>query len=229
MTTEKLKEILEKHKKWLNDEDGGVRAEFYGNNLSGINMCDADLRYAIFVGVDLSHAILKKCKLSYSVLCGITISKADISFSNMSFADMSIADMRGTNLDCTDLHGARLCGTILQKASLKASDLSVTDLRGADLRDANLTGANLNGAHMENANLRGANLDYSVLPLWCGSLKAHFDEKQIIQFIYHVTKAGLYSKNVSPKLKEVLKKLTPIANKFHRAVQCGEFKSNDYD
>lgn len=38
MEKEKLREILEKHKKWLNGEDGGERANLYGADLRGANL-----------------------------------------------------------------------------------------------------------------------------------------------------------------------------------------------
>lgn len=56
-TQEKLKEILYLHKKWLNNEDGGVRA-----NLRGANLLGVDLR-----GVDLSSADLHSADLRYAV------------------------------------------------------------------------------------------------------------------------------------------------------------------
>lgn len=45
----------------------------------------------------------------------------------------------------------------------------------ADLRRADLRGVDLRGADLRGADLRGANLDFSVLPLWCGSLRAKVD------------------------------------------------------
>ena len=90
------------------------------------------------------------------------------------------------------------------------------DLSGADLRRANLSGADLSGA-----DLRRANLDFSCLPLWCGSLSAHFDDRQIIQIIYHAVKAGLNSPNVSNDVKTELSKLSDLSNKFHRVDECG--------
>ena len=95
------------------------------------------------------------------------------------------------------------------------------NLRDADLRNANLCGANLRNADLRYADLRGANLDYSCLPLWCGSLAADFDDRQIIQLIYHAVKAGLSSKNTSNEVKEELSKLKALANKFHRVNECG--------
>ena len=84
------------------------------------------------------------------------------------------------------------------------------DLSGADLSEADLSGANLSGA----------DLDYSCLSLWCGSLKANFDDKQLIQIAYHLVKAGLNSNNASNETKTELAKLINFANKFHRVEEC---------
>ena len=132
--------------------------------------------------------------------------RADLSGANLSGADLSRADLRWANL-----RGANLSG-----ANLSRANLSRADLRWADLREANLSGANLSGA-----NLREANLDYSCLPLWCGSLSAHFDDKQLKQIAYHLVKAGLQSKNASNETQAELRKLIQFANGFHRAEKCG--------
>ena len=89
--------------------------------------------------------------------------------------------------------------------------------------------ANLRGANLRGANLRGANLDYSCLPLWCGSLSAHFDDRQLIQIAYHLVKAGLQSKNASPEAKRELSKLIDFANKFHRVEECGKIEKTNVD
>ena len=95
------------------------------------------------------------------------------------------------------------------------------DLREADLREADLHEADLSGADLREADLREANLDYSGLPLWCGSLSAHFDDKQLKQIAYHLVKAGLQSKNASDETQAELRKLIQFANGFHRAKKCG--------
>lgn len=140
MEQNKLKEILEKHKKWLNDEEDGGRA---------------DLR-----GVDLSEA---------------------------------------------NLYGANLRGADLHEADLNGADLNGADLSRADLREADMCGADM----------CGANLDFSCIPLWCGSLSAHFDDRQLKQIAYHLVKAGLESKNASEETKKELSKLIDFANGFH--------------
>ena len=120
-----------------------------------------------------------------------------------------------------DLSDANLRGADLSGADLSRADLSDADLRGADLSDADLSDANLRGADLSGADLRHADLDFSCLPIWCGSLSAHFDDRQIIQFLYHTVKAGLSSPNVSADVKRELSKMVELANRFHRASSCG--------
>ena len=119
-----------------------------------------------------------------------------------------------------------------ERADLRGADLTEANLTGADLREADLTEANLTGADLREARLReadlrdadfkGANIDLSCLPLWCGSLKAHFDDRQLKQIAYHLVSAGLYSKNASIETKRELAKIIDFANGFHRVEECGE-------
>lgn len=173
-TTEEIKEILGKHKKWLRNEEGGCRADLYGADLYGANLYGADLRYADLRGADLRYA-----------------------------------DLLRANLRRADLRDADLCG----------ADLYWADLYWADLRGVNLCGANL----------RYADLDYSVLPLWCGSLDANFDDRQLKQIAYHLVRAGLQSKNASEETKHELAKLVGFANGFHRVDECGKIVWEDGD
>ena len=84
--------------------------------------------------------------------------------------------------------------------------------------------ANLRGADLCEANPRGADLDYSCLPLWCGSLEANFDSRQLKQIAYHLVKAGLQSRNATEEDKKALSKLIDYANQFRRADECGEIR-----
>ena len=129
------------------------------------------------------------------------------------------ADLIGANLRYADLSGVDLRYADLRYANLRNADLSGADLSGANLRNADLSGANL-----RNADLIGADLDFSCMPLWCGDLKANYDDKQIIQQFYHVMSHIKNSTNASDELKELLEneKLLQIANKFHRVGECGK-------
>lgn len=106
MEQKELDAVLEAHMKWLRDEDGGIRADLYGENLSYANLCGAYL-----YGVDLRGANLYGANLCEANLCA--------------------ADLRGTNFYGANLRGANLNGAKLYEANLYGADL-----RGADLSNA---------------------------------------------------------------------------------------------
>lgn len=142
------------------------------------------------------------------------------------------ADLRGADLSEAELRGAYLMGANLRGADIRGADISEAYLMGADLRRANLSGAKLNrvdlrGTDLKETDLSGADLDFSCLPLWRGSLNAHFDDRQLYQIAYHLVRAGLHSKNASEETKNELSKLIDFANKFHRVEQCGEIKREE--
>jgi len=118
------------------------------------------------------------------------------------------------NRDCEGWENMR---ADLRGADLRGAELRDADLRGADLRDADLRGADLRGA-----NLRDADIDFSCMPLWWGSLSAHFDDRQLKQIAYYLVKAGLQSKNASVEAKAELAKLIDFANEFHGVKECGK-------
>ena len=64
MEQAKLKEILEKHKKWLRGEEGGENADLSCADLSGSDLSGANLRCANLSGADLSRADLSGANLS---------------------------------------------------------------------------------------------------------------------------------------------------------------------
>jgi len=110
--------ILEKHMKWVNQEDGGERAD-----LQGANLQDADLRGAYLQDADLRSADLRS---------------ADLQGANLRGAYFQYADLKGANLRSADLWGANL-----RSANLQDADLWGANLRSANLQDADLRGANL--------------------------------------------------------------------------------------
>lgn len=114
MNANDLKVILEKHKMWLNDEDGGEMA----------NLSRADLREANLSGTDLSRADLSRADLS----------RADLSRANLSGADLSGADLSGANLSKANLIGTDLHNTDMHRVDLNWAELNYADLSGANLR-----------------------------------------------------------------------------------------------
>ena len=65
-----LKQILELHTKWLNNEAGGKRADLTATYLSGADLRRADLRDADLSDADLSDADLRDANLSGADLSG---------------------------------------------------------------------------------------------------------------------------------------------------------------
>jgi uncharacterized protein YjbI with pentapeptide repeats len=108
ISREELDLILEKHKKWLNNEDGGERADLRETDLR-----ETDLRWA-------------------------NLSEANLSEANLSEANLSETDLRETDLRWANLRWANLSGANLRWANLSEADLSEANLSRADLRWANL-------------------------------------------------------------------------------------------
>ena len=137
------------------------------------------------------------------------------------------ADLSEANLRRANLRRANLSGADLRRANLRRANLSGADLRRADLRRANLSGADLRRADLRRADLSEAdlseaNLDFSVLPLWCGSLNVKVDDRIVRQLLYHVIRIAQVS-SLSQELKDALlsKALIKQANLFHRATDGG--------
>ena len=95
------------------------------------------------------------------------------------------ADLRQANLRWANLRGANLQGANLQGANLLAADLQGANLRWANLRWANLRWANLRWANLQGANLQGADIDFTCLPLWCGSRGMIVDRRIAAQIAAH--------------------------------------------
>ena len=107
------------------------------------------------------------------------------------------------------------------------ANLQCANLQYANLQYANMQNANMQDADMRGADMRGADIDYSAWPLWCGSLKAHVDDRIAIQLLYHALSVVQHSPYVSEDIKRTL--LTPevveVANRFHRVNECGELEA----
>ena len=102
MTQEELKQALELHGKWLNDEEGGKRFDLSYANLSYADLSYANLNYADLSGADLSYA-----NLSGADLNGANLSGADLNYADLSYADLNGANTintRGLDVICVQLN-----------------------------------------------------------------------------------------------------------------------------
>lgn len=125
MNTLNLQKILELHKKWLFNEDGGAAANLYEADLSAANLSETDFF------------------------------RANFSRANLSGANLSGANFFGADLSWVDFSGANLSGADFSRANLSWANLSRTELYEADFSEANLSGVDLSRANLSSTNLYG--------------------------------------------------------------------------
>ena len=80
-----LKDIEDKHQKWLNNEEGGERANLHGAYLTGAYLTGANLTDAYLTDANLTHAYLTRAyltgaNLTYANLTGANLTGADLTF-----------------------------------------------------------------------------------------------------------------------------------------------------
>jgi len=92
-TAEQLKEILELHRKWMVNEDGGKRANLRGANLSGANLRGANLSGAYLIDADLSYAYLNDANLRRADLRRANLSGAYLIDADLSYAKEDIFEI----------------------------------------------------------------------------------------------------------------------------------------
>ena len=118
-----LETILEKHKMWLNDEDGGEMADLSGADLRWADLSGADLRWADLRGADLR---------------GANLSGADLRW-----ADLRVADLSGVqHIESTrNLFYPLTCPEKGEYTAFKKADEKIVELRiPADAKRSSATG-----------------------------------------------------------------------------------------
>jgi len=108
MDKEKLQLQIDKHTKWLNDEEGGERAD-----LSGADLRSADLRSADLSGADLSYS-------AWPLWCGSKRVKVDKRIAAQLAAHFCVLDC-----DDNDYIEARNAIMDFAKTSHRANDLGI--------------------------------------------------------------------------------------------------------
>lgn len=108
MDENRLKEILDLHKKWLNDEESGERADLRGSNLSGSILRESDLSYSILRESDLHGSNLSSSILRDSDLSGSILRYSILRDSDLRYSDLRYSDLRGSNLSGSNLSGSNL-------------------------------------------------------------------------------------------------------------------------
>ena len=179
--------VLAAHERFITGRPGGKLAalrfiDFTGVDLSGRNLCDADLSASIFDGAKLVGT-----KLERANLFGCDLRKADLRRANLSRADLRGACLRGADLTQANLtqadfrvgqvavpHPSKGLASLIHHqrsgeldhakltgATLDGSQLEEVSAFATDFTDCSLRGAKLNRANLKDANLEGAMMDWA--------------------------------------------------------------------
>ncbi len=174
MDSANLKEILDRHKLWLDTVgEEGERANLRGANLRDVDFRGADLRDVDFRGADLRGADLQGVDLRGADLQNTDLQGAMLRISKLKGANFEEAclqkvdlfklDLQETNFTCAKLQGAILKFAKLGKANLYGANLEYANLSCADLQNANLECTNIQRANLDSTDLQDANFLYSDL------------------------------------------------------------------
>ena len=113
MDRARLNEIIEKHKKWLNNEDGGECADLSYSDLRYSNLSHSDMRHSDLRGSDMSHSDLRGSDMSHSDLNHSNMIHSNLRYSNLIHSDMRHSDLRYSNLSHSDMRHSDLRGSNL--------------------------------------------------------------------------------------------------------------------
>lgn len=136
MTKSELNEILEKHRKWLNDEEGGEKANLSWANLSGENLRRADLRRANLRQADLRQANLNGADLSGAILTNVKYNENTAFFALCCPEEGSFIGFKKAGGKIIKLlipeDSKRSSATTRKCRCSKAKVLSITEIDGSD-------------------------------------------------------------------------------------------------
>ena len=145
MTKEKLKNVLELHEKWLNNENGGVSANLWGANLWGANLLGANLRGANLLGANLLGANLREADLREADLRGADLRGAkNIPFLPLACPEkgefVAFKKCSGYIVELLIPADAKRCSATTRKCRASyAKVLSITTLLGEPIKTDSVT------------------------------------------------------------------------------------------
>ncbi len=140
-----------------------IQSHLEGANLTGAHLRGADLRQAHLGGALLWFANLEHAALESAHLEGACLQEANLEHAHIEQANLKDAVLYAANLEGATATRANLEGANLTKANLEGANLTRVNLEAARLWEANLEGANLLGANLGGASLVEANLNGTIL------------------------------------------------------------------
>ncbi len=137
-----LQEQIHFHKKWLNGERDGVKAQIKNLSLREISLSNCDLRCAYIENVDFEGSYLTNVDLSNSILKGVN-------FSRSTFVD--------TCLTCSKIERAKFCYSLLEMAELNSASLLFVDASHSNFKKSNFSYTSLYHTSFSHSNLSESN------------------------------------------------------------------------
>ena len=122
MEMSELKNILALHEKWLNEEEGGERADLHGADLDHICLDNVDFRNANLREVSFRDAVITNSDFRGADLYEADFRSAFLQGSDFSAANLKDADFTCANLCNADFFNADLMGAVLKEANIKGVD-----------------------------------------------------------------------------------------------------------
>ena len=113
----KIDVVFAEHKKWMEGDGTGQRADLSRRDLTGAKLRDRDLRDADLHNADLERADLQGCDLRGANLSDASLVSANLHNARLSNADLSHADLRNTNLSNVEMRTRNSGAVIFAAAS----------------------------------------------------------------------------------------------------------------
>jgi hypothetical protein len=122
-TQEELNNILSLHKKWLQGNPEGIRANLYGVDFSGTDFSGADLTKANFFDADFTGANFTRTNFTST-----NLTRANFSEANFTGADLSGANCSKTNFSDANFYKANFFGANLTEVNCFGANFSGVNL-----------------------------------------------------------------------------------------------------
>lgn len=118
LTQMDIENAADAHKAWLEEKDNGLKANFRGKDLSGLDLSCKNFINADFTGANLRNTNLEKAKLT-----GAKLVDADLAFSSLKNANLEYSDLTGASFRGVDARGVNF-------TSSKVSNMDLRDCKG---------------------------------------------------------------------------------------------------
>ena len=176
ITKNEFDRIIEEHRKWLENNETGKRADLSDLDLSETDLSGMDLSYADLEGTNLMKANLAGADLSNAYLRSAALHGADLSRARLDNTDFSGADLTAATFDSckgikTKFFGACMWDCSFRKADLREAafyfaEICDSDFTGAGLEEAVFSGADFDNAVFVETDLKNADLMFAKRVFW---------------------------------------------------------------